>query len=421
MREERRASERFGAFVGAALGAGPSRHTLAAQRARILNDLQATGYRRTLPWLHWAFGAGVAAAVACAVFWFRPAAPAAALSARYEGAPIAERSRIDTRSGQPQSVEFSDGSTVLLGPQTLAEVSRLSQQRADLRLSSGRIEASIRKHTGTQWTIAAGPYAVRVVGTQFSVDWDRKLNSIEVVVEEGRVHVSGGDLPPEGVLLDAGARLQRRFEAAPSTASPVESDPAQSASPTVVNVPAPAPPAITPPRDRSTAGAPSGNAGAADGQDHWLQLANKGNYRKALAAAEKLDFARLVSTLPENQLVMLANAARFSGDAARARQALLQSRQRFAGRPAAQLAALYLARVAEDLEKKPAEATRWLRIFLQESPKGDLAESARTNLMRILLNSGDRAGARAIAEDYLRYHDQGPNAEHARALLAPHR
>jgi hypothetical protein len=102
----------------------------------------------------------------------------------------------------------------------------------------------------------------------------------------------------------------------------------------------------------------------------------------------------------------------------RARQALLALRQRFPGRAGSELAALYLARIAEQSEKKPMEAVRWLRIFLQESPTGDLAAGARGSLLSILTAAGDTAGARAVADDYLRYHPSGPLADRARSLVA---
>jgi hypothetical protein len=156
--------------------------------------------------------------------------------------------------------------------------------------------------------------------------------------------------------------------------------------------------------------APSGVAGI-------NALAAKGKYKEALALAEKQGFERLTLELPENDLLVLANAARYSGDAARARQALLKLRQRFPGRPAADLAALYLAKIAEDMTREPQEAVRWLRTFLQSSPGGDLAAGARASLMSLLLRSGDKGAARAVAEDYLRYHATGPHANEARALV----
>jgi predicted Zn-dependent protease len=126
----------------------------------------------------------------------------------------------------------------------------------------------------------------------------------------------------------------------------------------------------------------------------------------------------VIGEIGENDLLGPANSARYAGSPARARQALLKLRDRFPGRPAADLAALYLARIAEQSEHRPQEAVRWLRTFLSESPTGDLAQSARASLLSILSAQGDTAGARAVAEDYLRYHPEGPLAEQARSLVS---
>ena len=122
--------------------------------------------------------------------------------------------------------------------------------------------------------------------------------------------------------------------------------------------------------------------------------------------------------LPENDLLLLANAARYSGDVGRAREALTKLRERFRGRSGASLAALHFAKIAEDMTHEPAEATRWLRTFLRESPDSDLAAGARASLMSLLLRAGDRGGARAVAEDYLRRHPNGQHAADARALVS---
>jgi hypothetical protein len=147
-------------------------------------------------------------------------------------------------------------------------------------------------------------------------------------------------------------------------------------------------------------------------------LAQAGKYRDALALAEQGGFERVIGELPEGELLALGNAARYVGSAERARQAMTALRNRFAGRPAAGLAALYLAKIAEQLDKKPTEAARWLRVFLSESPTGNLAADARADLLSILLSSGDTAGATAVARDYLRYHPNGPIADRARVLVS---
>ena len=221
---------------------------------------------------------------------------------------------------------------------------------------------------------------MRVVGTRFSVDWQRRSRTLKVEVKEGRVLVSGGDLPGEGVALDAGARLERQHEAnvEPPSAPPARSEAeaergnaARAADSALEGVR----PASTDVVTRNEPNQPQATPGNATS---FVGLANKGKYREAMELAEKQGFDKLSATLPENDLVTLANAARFSGNGARAREALLRLRQRFPGRPAAELAALYLARVAEDLEHRPSEAARWLRVFLQESPSDDLA-AARAN------------------------------------------
>jgi hypothetical protein len=410
-------SESFGRALAAALGTGPSRNTLNAQRAelhelalRYERERKRERVRRIAPF---AAGATVVAMAAAVVLWTRFTPHA--VEAKFAGRPVAVAAELNAQAGEQLS--FSDGSEVVLSPATRAVVTRVESDRADLRLNEGHISASIRKKTGITWTIGAGPYSVRVVGTRFSVDWQRASETLKVSVSEGRVRVFGGDLGNEGIALDAGASLERHHGAPvveqPTTPARTEAPPERSG---LDGEPAAEPSAQAPTAPSTLRPEPnSGNA------QNWLGFASKGKYREALQAAEKQGFSELCASLPENDLVTLANSARFSGNSARAHQALNALRQRFAGRPGGELAALYLARTAEDLDKKPAEAVRWLRVFLSESPHGDLAAGARANLMGLLLRSGDTEGARGVARDYLRYHPTGPHAAEARALLNPAR
>jgi tetratricopeptide (TPR) repeat protein len=146
-------------------------------------------------------------------------------------------------------------------------------------------------------------------------------------------------------------------------------------------------------------------------------LAKQGKYKEALALAEMLGFETLINEVNENDLLLLANAARYSGDSVRAHQAQLKLRERFAGRRSATLAAFYLARSALDIEHRPDIAIHWFETFLAESPSGDLAALARTHLMSLWLNMGQREKARQVAQDYLRYHPDGAQAAQARSLV----
>lgn len=382
----------FGEALGEALGSGPPRAAIAAQRANLVAMMEARGRRPFARFLAPALGLAAVAALALFVLGRAPARDAE-LSASFAGKPVVPHTLLDAAEDRSRTLEFSDGSSVVLAPKARAVLGRITRERAGLSLEGGQLYASIQHREGLHWSVDAGPYRVNVVGTRFSVAW--KDGNFRVDVAEGRVRVTGGDLPPEGVAVDAGSGLERHVKQAPSAPPAVDWN----------ALPLEKPAADTEGRELPSTSAPS-----------WSALANKGKYRDALAQAEKLGFERLTRELSDNDLLLLANAARFSGDGKRAKQALLKLRERFPGRAAAELAALYLARLSEDVEKNPAQAVVWLRAFLQEAPTGDLAEGARANLLSILLRRGDAAGARAVARDYLRYHPEGPHAAQARSI-----
>jgi hypothetical protein len=397
-------SEEVGGRFAEELGEGPSRSTLAAQRVLVIEMAQRKFRPRATPNARVYWGAAVLVVAVAAVFGAR-ALSTDRFEARFRGAAVTVDSPLTTAVGASNSLEFSDGSQVVVEENSRATLSALTRKHAGIRLVSGRVSASIRKHPGMTWSVTAGPYAVNVVGTRFVVEWDERTRAFAVSVREGSVRVTGGDLPSSGITLAAGGRLERGTPA-----------------PSVSAAPAPPAPEVVVPKtasaDRAAAppdvGAP---APVANGPNEIALLAAKGKYKEALALAERQGFSRLALELPENELLTLANAARYSGNPGRAREALMKLRERFSGRAASSLAALYLAKIAEDMTHEPARAVEWLRVFLAESPSGELAAGARASLMSLLLRSGDERGARAVAKDYLRYHPNGSHADAARALI----
>jgi FecR protein len=392
---------RLGEALSAALATGPSRTTLASQRAATLQAMRnSLAPRRSWTWPAVALVLAVLTVVTLS--WVR--AGPAELNASYRGRTLAERVQVTGSSPEGEALEFSDGSRIVLNQRSQISVSRLSRERAQIELNHGRIAARIRKGTGRAWAIEAGPYSVRVVGTEFSVEWDREHAELEVRVSEGRVLVEGGDLPTAGVAIAAGGRLVRRspaIENLPATR-------AQTAS--AGGLPAAAPAAAeadASPRTSVAAAEPS-----------WRGAARSADYALALQAAERLGFEELVQSLSEKDLLLLANTARYAGSAARARQALLGLRSRFPLSPSAAVAALMLAGLAEDHAKNPDEAATWLRLFLKESPQGELSAGARARLLGILVRQGKNGEARRVASDYLRYHPHGVYASEALAVLA---
>jgi FecR protein/Tetratricopeptide repeat-like domain len=388
--------QRLGEALSAALATGPSRATLAIQREATIEAMR----RSIEPRRTWAFPAlalaGTVVAVA-AVLWVR--AGPSELHASFHGQTLAEKTRLVASSPDGEPLDFSDGSRIVLNHRSEISVSRLSRERAQIELNRGSLAARIKKGTGRAWAIDAGPYSVRVVGTEFSVDWDREQSEIEVRVTEGRVLVVGGDLPAAGVAVSAGGRLVRHSQ---QVKPAVE----QQSGPTAVPTEAPEPAAEAAPRPSLSLAEPS-----------WRSAAQSAQYALALQSAERAGYEDLIKSLPEKDLLLLANTARYAGSAARARQALLSLRSRFARSPSAPVAALMLAGLAEDHAKNPDEAATWLRLFLKESPEGELSAGARARLLGILVRQGRQSEARSVASDYLRYHPQGPYVGKARAVL----
>ncbi len=105
------------------------------------------------------------------------------------GAELAASSTVSSEE-HAETIEFSDGSRVLLEPKASARVVRLDGPHTELALKRGKPAVSVRHREGASWTIVAGPYEVRVVGTKFTVDWQQASNAFRVAVTEGRVRVT---------------------------------------------------------------------------------------------------------------------------------------------------------------------------------------------------------------------------------------
>jgi hypothetical protein len=390
----------LGDALAAALEAGPSRSALVAQRAMVLSAMSKPAPSTNR---YWVLGTCAAVAIAAVVVPRWTTNPSKGeLQGAWQGKSLPERSRVVAPAARGETLSFSDGSRVELGARAEIALSKLAPKQAHLELARGHVDATIRKGTGRAWTLAAGPYSVRVVGTAFSVDWDAGSRFFSVNVREGKVLVTGGELGEGGVLLGAGERIER--QGPPSV-------PHDAPEPSEKPLDLPAPSAIEPPLPRSAASvAPSAD-------DDFRAQAGRGNYSAAIAAARRAGFERLEDELSAKDLLLLANTARYAGSSSEARGALLKLRQRFPGSPSAVHAALLLASQAEDRDKNSHEAERWLRTFLMESPQGELAAGARARLLSTLLKRGAKGEAEQVARDYLRLHPSGPHVAQARAVL----
>jgi hypothetical protein len=400
----------LGDALGAALEAGPLPRTLAAQRERVLAGLT-TSSSSQAPSKALVLAAcaslGVAAAVFVAVRRTNPAPEA--LRGAWQGRSLPEASRVVAPAEHGETLSFSDGSRVELQARAEIALAKLAPEQARLELTHGHVDVTVHKGTGRAWTVAAGPYSVHVVGTVFTVDWDASNRMFAVNVREGKVLVTGSDLRAGGVLLGPGERLERQNALTEAVAEPAKDAAATSAPAPDVPLASTAEPPSPPPRP--------GAAVVSSSEPDFRAQAARGHYAAAVLAARRIGFDRLEAELSAKDLLLLANTARYAGSANEARGALLKLRERFPGSPSAAHAALLLASQAEDRDKNQNEAERWLRTFLSESPRGELAAAARARLLALLLRRGARAEAEQVARDYLRLHPAGPHTAQAQAVL----
>ena len=117
-------------------------------------------------------------------------------------------------------------------------------------------------------------------------------------------------------------------------------------------------------------------------------------------------------------MLELGNTARLAGNPARASEAYLAARQRFAGSGTAASAAFQLGRIAFDGARDYGAARRWFSAYLAEQPGGGLAQEALGRVMETEHRSGDRAAAQASARRYLARFPNGAHAALAQSLVA---
>lgn len=155
-----------------------------------------------------------------------------------------------------------------------------------------------------------------------------------------------------------------------------------------------------------------------EAQDEWKALARAGDYSAALEGAKQQGIARLLKVLDTDDLLLLAEASRFSGDTATSVTALQAIRTRFPAHPQAAVATFSLGRLEADKLGNSVAAAKYFQSYLEEEPAGPLASAALGRLIESLLQTGQTVGAVKAAKTYLQRFPQGPHAELARRVLS---
>ena len=425
---------------------------------------------RWAPALAWA---GAMAAIALAVVALWPSVPEP-LAYRVEGeteSKLLDR-EIEAPSDGARSIAFTDGSAVRLSPSARARIRQLRTDGATLALDRGEATVSVRHRRQTRWSVEAGPFLVRVIGTRFRVGWQPEAESFELEVFEGEVRVRGPGVPERVVRRGDEVRetlaAQVEPEVAPEPAPPPREDPATPSKPAPRKQTAPiapqrpsgeGPPARNPsprsstapraapfelklpPKEPDTYVVPDDAEPAPETESQepvrpdgpevskkpapaeppsatppsWKTLLDEGDYRALLTELRPDEVEQALWQADATQLIDLGAEARELGDT-RAGSIYTVVRSRFPGTEAAADAAFLLGRMQFHSGAYRTSAT-WFETYLRERPDGRLAREAAGRLVESYHRSGDRDEAREAAEQYLRRYPDGPHAALARSVL----
>lgn len=409
--------------VAQTLGEGPSAARRQRQRAAVARLTRAAPARRA-PGAWWLVP--LAAALVLALLVAREPARPAALSAATAEQSVMVGDWLAAPEREALVVDFSDRSRAALAAGSAARLLRLDPARVELNLERGGVTLDVHAAPDRDWLVRAGPFTVALREAQLRATWTPETGALAVDVLQGSAEVTRG---ADTTRVIAGQQLELRdppraaSDASPGTDPQPHADTdlspgTSSSNPTLTDLPPatsaanPTRPADLPPATPSadptratdlpaTSSAdptrptdlppPSGSDMSPKTASHdapppsspparrpaWMLLAEAGDHRGALAAAELLGYERLLATLDVAALDLLARSARFASDAPRAVSALLALRRRFPADPRARTAAFLLGRVALDLEADPARARDWFNNYLSEAPGGPLAEEAR--------------------------------------------
>ncbi len=379
---------------------GEIRRTRSAVLATVERRKVSSRLRRWSPGVHrrrsllLAISASVAAGAAALWIWTRP--PTFAIG---EARPGALGDVVEAGNGRVVPVAFSDGSTLVLRDGGRIRVLSLDAAAARVLVEDGVVDATIvhRQARKTRWEFEVGSYRVTVTGTKFRIAFRAAERSLRLSTEAGRVVVAGGCLE-EPVTVSAGESL------APSCA-PREGPAADET-------------AVVPPAPLDVAPTDAAPTVKPNQIERWRQLLAAGRLLDGLRAAERASFDQICRVATEKELLALADAGRFFGPAKRAATALIALRQRFPGSPDAGTAAFTLGRIAFESDHAYGKAADWFETYMREQPRGPLMGDAFGRLMEARLHSGDGAGARASAQQYLRRFPGGPYSSEARGILS---
>lgn len=325
--------------------------------------------------------------------------------------------------GVARPLDFSDGTEFTVAPKTEVRVRDVSARGASIVLEKGEIEARVVHRVNTKWSIAAGPFLVRVTGTKFTTKWDPKTYAVSVILHEGSVVVDGCGVQrvvkggesfvaicSQGVLEDRSpANIARPVAQGGDALHLVES---QDVSRKAVGEPIVPVPSFDPdPYGHPSMEAPSavqgsGAASTLSPSEHREKTVSPRIAPPQLAGSPVAAEPKLPSQGTTDRLFREAREARYAGDRARASDLYRQIRVQAPHTEASSLATFELGRIAFGVNQK--EAAKWFALYLEEAPSGVFAREALGRLLESTV-SFDETGAIEIAKRYIAAYPEGPH------------
>ncbi|WP_437523633.1 FecR domain-containing protein [Sorangium sp. So ce726] len=359
----------------------------------------------------------VAAAVLLGVNGWQRRTRSDRLSYEVEGGAVQQDGSVQADTSSRPKVRFSDGTEVQLAEMARAHIVSVNEQGARVALDRGEVHARVVHRSEAQWLFDAGPFLVTVTGTAFALSWAPEDERLDLRLESGAVVVSG-PLSGKPIAVRAGQWLTLRQRTGEVLLRDL--DPQQGAEAS----PAPAPSSSNRAEEPGAApvpeplGMPAGPAAAALSAEPRRDWAGKLAAGKLDAIVDEAQRRGLDVSLAESsneELSVLADAARYTRRNDIARQALLAQRRRFPATQRGKEAAFLLGRLAE-AQEGGAAALAWFETYLKEAPQGAYASEALGRKMVIVQRLHGDAQAEAVARAYLLRFPGGTYAQAARAL-----
>lgn len=334
----------------------------------------------------------------------------------------------------PVLLEFSDGSELQLRGDSLLNVSVVGRRSALTRISKGDVRVDVRHADATDWRFFAGPFEVRVVGTKFDLGWhDERLT---IAMREGTVRIVG---PEREWTLRAGERLD--LQAPKSVAHAAVHNGQADSAPVVetqdehpgLGAPTEAlPKAVRAPGigvrakqdEREIGGrrAPRAEAHRAEGAavESWSQLLARGEFAAVVNQARDFGIDSTLQSRSSDELVALAQAARYSKDSGLARRVWQGIRSRFSGSASARDAVFFLGRIDDQTGQSQAALEAYATYLRESGHNGPYAREAMGRRLVILRQSNPGAAAEE-ARTYLAQFPSGSYAKLAQDIIAAKR